>query len=108
MGLSEDKILEEIIERLKREFNLIRVVLFGSRARGTARSDSDYDLVVVVKESSEGWLERCQRASRLLRGSGAAVDVIVVTEAEYKEKVQDAGTIYQIASSEGVEIEFGG
>jgi predicted nucleotidyltransferase len=27
-----------------------RVVLFGSRARGEARSDSDYDVAVFVKE----------------------------------------------------------
>jgi predicted nucleotidyltransferase len=36
---------------------LERVVLFGSRARGEARPDSDYDVAVFVRDLGDRWLE---------------------------------------------------
>jgi predicted nucleotidyltransferase len=36
---------------------LERVVLFGSRARGPARSDSDYDVAVFLKTLPDRWKE---------------------------------------------------
>jgi predicted nucleotidyltransferase len=36
---------------------LERVVLFGSRARGEARADSDYDVAVFVRNLDDRWRE---------------------------------------------------
>jgi predicted nucleotidyltransferase len=36
---------------------LERVVLFGSRARGDARGDSDYDVAVFLKDLDDRWQE---------------------------------------------------
>ena len=37
--------------------NIERVVLFGSRARGNARPDSDYDIAVFLNDPGELWEE---------------------------------------------------
>ena len=41
---------ELIVERLS-EFDPLQILVFGSRARGEARGDSDVDLLVVVNSS---------------------------------------------------------
>jgi uncharacterized protein len=43
---------------------LDRVVLFGSRARGDARPDSDYDVAVFLKSLPDRWVE-LDRLARL-------------------------------------------
>jgi predicted nucleotidyltransferase len=51
---------------------LVRLLLFGSRARGTAKRNSDADVVVVLDEVADAWRER-ERLSDL------AYDIIVET-----------------------------
>ncbi|MFN7825236.1 MAG: nucleotidyltransferase domain-containing protein, partial [Pseudobdellovibrionaceae bacterium] len=41
-------ILNQITEKLKSQFQPKRLYLYGSRAQGTARPDSDYDFVMVI------------------------------------------------------------
>jgi predicted nucleotidyltransferase len=47
----EKKALKEFIEACKKKLgeNLISIVLFGSRVKGYAREDSDYDLLIIAR-----------------------------------------------------------
>jgi len=47
----EKEALEEFVEACKKKFkeNLVSIVLFGSRVKGYARKDSDYDLLIIAK-----------------------------------------------------------
>ena len=45
---------------------LERVVLFGSRARGDARVDSDYDVAVFLKSVQDRWQELDRLADQVL------------------------------------------
>jgi len=67
---SDDKSLShEIVQRIVREIRPWKIILFGSRSKGTARSDSDFDILVIA-ESKE---PRFRRAAPLY---GALSDVI--------------------------------
>ena len=77
----EDKVVELAKEHFGK--NLMCVLLFGSRARGTARDDSDYDFLIITKkkaESSEFWKEVFLFETR----TGVSIDVIVVDECSLK------------------------
>jgi excisionase family DNA binding protein len=56
--------LPHIVGRIVRAVDPLRIVLFGSRARGDGRTDSDYDLLVVLDQVLD------RRASKMaIRGS---------------------------------------
>ena len=48
LDADERAAIREVAARLKHDLPVGRVVLFGSKARGTARADSDIDLLVLT------------------------------------------------------------
>ena len=40
--------IQALADRIAKEFHPLRIILFGSRAAGTAREDSDVDLLVLL------------------------------------------------------------
>lgn len=55
MSKSDSLIIKEVVDNCKERFggNLVSVVLFGSRARGTAKEHSDYDFFVIATNLPE-------------------------------------------------------
>jgi uncharacterized protein len=79
--LERDPALREIIGRLVVAYEPALIYLFGSRARGDAGGDSDYDLLVVVPDDAPPQRRRSRLAYQALRGTGTAADVLVCTKA---------------------------
>ena len=52
MDANQVGILDRTIARIVETMNPEAVYLFGSRARGDARPDSDYDLLVIVSDDA--------------------------------------------------------
>ena len=75
-----DALLDQMVQAIVAEVDPEQVILFGSRARGDAREDSDVDLVVVEAEPFGQDRSRHQEAVRLykvLAGSGVPKDILV-------------------------------
>lgn len=65
----------------------MRIYLFGSKARGDAGADSDYDLLVVVKDDATPEPRRSRMAYQCLWGTGTAADVLVCTDGYFRSRV---------------------
>ncbi len=53
--LTTDPTLQVSIDRIVAKFDPDQIILFGSRARGDQRPDSDYDLLIVLPEVVDIW-----------------------------------------------------
>lgn len=75
--ITDDPALAAIVDRLVHAYGPERIYLFGSKARGDAGRDSDYDLLVVVPDDAEPERRRSRLAYKVLWETGRAADVIV-------------------------------
>jgi predicted nucleotidyltransferase len=79
-----DDLVQDIVRRIVTTAHPEKVILFGSRARGDSRPDSDLDVLVIQESDAPG----CQRDAALylaLAGLNAPVDVITYTPEEVRE-----------------------
>jgi len=79
-----DAMLDEIVERIRSVADPELIILFGSRGRGDASSESDLDLLIVA-ESTEPRYLRAIALRRALRGMPVPQDVLVFTPAEMED-----------------------
>ncbi len=97
-----DHVLAEITRALVERYHPIRIVLFGSRARGDATEDSDYDLMVEVDDAERAKVEA--EIDFFLFDQDWDVDPIVKTPAQYAEECDDVGLLAYQIEREGVVV----
>lgn len=92
-----------VLERLVEAPHPLRIILFGSAARGEMGAGSDFDLMVVMPPDTD-----CRavtmRLYRSLRGLRAPVDLVVVTSDELARHGDKPGLVYRAALREGREL----
>ena len=74
--------IERFGKRIGEKFGAEKVILFGSYAQGTAKQDSDIDLLVVARTKLPP-SERYGAVRRLLGDFPAGFDIVVETPVEY-------------------------
>ena len=92
--------IQEMVRRIVAAANPVKVILFGSRARGTARLNSDVDLLVIEHEPVAQRQESV-RLRRLLRDFKVPIDIVVI-EKSFAERYWDIpGSVLYPAFQEG-------
>ncbi len=105
MAEIQDQKIIIILEALKREFNPLRVFVFGSQATGNATKDSDYDFVVVVRKTEKSRIENMRRARALVRQvAQVSADIFVYDENEFNEYKNELSSIPETVLNLGREL----
>jgi predicted nucleotidyltransferase len=99
---------EKAVEVIKEEIEskglkVIKIILFGSRARGNAKEDSDWDFLVVVDKKlsfNQKW-DIIINIKRELAKLKIPNDIIINSIEEFEERKNNVGYITYYAVREG-------
>jgi predicted nucleotidyltransferase len=92
---SERAALDAVLKRLAEALRPFRIYLFGSRAEGRARPDSDFDLLVVFDDDAPNKDADYHAVSEPLRGLGVGCDVVPCLRSEFQEVLEDPTNPWQ-------------
>lgn len=97
------KTAEELKIKLlaQRKEKIRRLILYGSRARGTASPDSDFDLLVIEADPVLPW-DEMRRLRQVMHNLPYPVDVWVMGETEFEETKNVIGGLAYPAHKYGV------
>ena len=95
--------IDRLVSLIVAEVHPLRVVLFGSAARGTMTSDSDIDLLVVVADGTHR-LHTMQQLYGRIRGITLPFDVLVATVSDIDARGDTPGLVYRDALRDGKEL----
>jgi len=105
MQSKDDVLIREMVDTIVREADPDTVILFGSRARGDARPDSDVDLLIVEREPFSPQRSRRQETARLylaLRNLAMPKDLLLYSRDEFEQLKDSAHHIVGRAQREGM------
>lgn len=101
--LVEEPPVDAIVARIVEAFAPQRIVLFGSRARGDHRFDSDLDLFVEM-ESDLRRPERATAIGELFGLRSWSMDVVVFTPEEVRRLRGTHGTLMDSIERDGITL----
>jgi uncharacterized protein len=99
----DPKIVTEMVRRIVETVHPLRIILFGSAARGEMGENSDLDVLVIMPDGVHR-RKTAQAIYRGLWGLGFAVDVMVATPSDIQEYGQNPSLVLFPALREGKEI----
>lgn len=99
----DNETLDKLVQRILQVVRPLRIILFGSAARGDMGPDSDLDLLVVMPDGTD-----CKEATRLILRNlfslDVAKDVVVTTRGVLERHRDNWSMIYFDALRHGKEL----
>lgn len=98
--MTTNELIADMTDRIARDFDPLRIILFGSHARGDATVDSDIDLLVVLPETPDK-RQAAIEIRRALRDLPVSKDIVVTTPDEIARRGDLIGPVLRPALREG-------
>ncbi len=95
--------LSDLVQAIGDEVRPLRILVFGSVARGESQSASDVDLLVVMPEGTHR-RRTAQMLYRKIRRGGVPFDILVATPSDLEKHKDNPGLIYRTILREGKEV----
>ena len=99
----DPKVIDELVRRILEIVRPLRIILFGSAARGEMGPNSDLDVLVIMPNGIHR-RKTAQDIYRRMWGFGFAKDIVVVTESDVLQCGSNPYMIIKNALDEGKEI----
>jgi len=106
MDQEEIKVNERVLEfirDIKGNFDISRIILFGSRAKNNALKDSDYDFIIVSPDFEGVFFTSRTKMLYDYWRLPQALEALCYTPAEFNEKANQI-TIVREALREGIDL----
>ena len=101
----DQRLLHELVSRIVDAVHPLRIILFGSAARGEMGLDSDLDTLVIMPDVSHLG-KTAQEIYRHLWGLGFAKDIVVITESDIREHATNPSLVIKEALETGKELYY--
>ena len=98
--MTTEATIQTMVDRIVQRFHPLRVVLFGSHARGTATAESDVDLLVVLADVADKRRTTVE-IRRALGDLPISKDIVVATPDEISRCGDLVGSVLRPALREG-------
>ncbi len=104
--MMHDPVLQEFLEKINPlRKHIRRVILFGSRARGEHRTDSDYDLLIVVPRKDDHLIDGLyEGVMDVLLDHGRLISLKIFPDEEFERLTQLQTPFMQRVTAEGVPL----
>jgi uncharacterized protein len=100
--------LPQLVARIVEVLHPVQIWLFGSRSRGEARSDSDWDFMAILPDDApEQDLDLVSVWQRVRDLQLQRVELFTMTRSEFAEWRGSLGTLAEIVASTGLVV-YGG
>ncbi len=100
----DDPKLQILLDRLIPALKPEAIYLFGSRARGDARPDSDYDLLVVTPDDIAKTYKSRRDCNELISDIKIEADIFPIKRKKFDIYQNYLGTMANIVKREGIQV----
>ncbi len=97
-----DPVLDRITRPIVEQFHPRRIILFGSRARGDARADSDYDVLVEMDTELNHYACLTALSGAVAHPRGFELNIFLRKPGRLEERRDDPGTMDWHIAREGI------